>query len=170
MKKKYYIIFIAVIIILLIHSLRIGVKLNKMVDSYNDKQKMIVSDHMLSFNIIGYLYGNSILQTEYPQIEIQNIINALKKADISNMHLFEEDSLDISNFYREYIHLLEEYKVEQIKKGAIEDEQKFEDVINDISTIKDWLEDRYHDDNFNPYTYQELKEQLGDKLKYASFN
>ncbi|GMQ59932.1 hypothetical protein AN1V17_43320 [Vallitalea sediminicola] len=170
MKKKYYIIFIAVIIILLIHSLRIGVKLNKMADSYNDRQKMIVSDHMLSFNIIGYLYGNGIMQTEYPQIEIQNIINALKKADISNMHLFEEDSLDISNFYREYIHLLEEYKVEQIKKGSIEDEQKFEDVISDISTIKDWLEDRYHDDNFNPYTYQELKEQLGDKLKYASFN
>ncbi|GMQ63962.1 hypothetical protein [Vallitalea maricola] len=169
MKKKYYLIFIPIILFLLIYSLRVNTNLNKMKETYDNKQKMIMNDHILSFNIIGDLYGDEILETEFPQIEIQNIINALKKADISNMHLFEDDSLDISKFYREYTHLLEQYKMEQIREGVIEEEQKFKDVINDLNIIKGWLEDRYHDDNYQPYTYQELKEQLNDKLKYANF-
>lgn len=169
MKKKYYFIFTALLLMCLIYSLRVSIKLNEIEESYGNKQRMVMSDHILSFNLIDELNGEKILESEYPLIDIQNIIYALKKTDISNMHLFRNESIDISNFYKDYIYLLEQYKIEEIKKGYIEDKKKFQDVINDLSIIKNWLEDRYHSKNFKPYTYQELKEHLDGKLKYANF-
>lgn len=168
--KKYYFILTIFFLACMIYSAKVSFNFHKLRESYNNKQEMVISDHILSFNLIDKLNGNDILKTDYPQIEIQDIIYALKVADISNIHLFQSDSIFISNFYRDYIYILEGFKDEYIKTRNIEDKNRFIYVVKDLNIIKNWLEDRYHDDNFDPYTYRELKEQLHDRLKYANFD
>ncbi|GKX28007.1 hypothetical protein SH1V18_04870 [Vallitalea longa] len=164
MKKICYYSCIILTIICLLYAIINNNKLNAINNSQNIKQETIVTDHLLSLSLVEEFDGYKILQSEYPSIAIQDIIDGLEVADISFMYLFEADRISVSAVYRRYIYILEQYRLEQIKTGTIEDKEDFNNILKDIKIIKNWLESRYHDKNYEPYKYEELKGAIFDDL------
>lgn len=169
MKKKYFYMYISIIIILLLYIIGIRTKLHNVENSNNNEEIIIMNDHLLSMNLLTELEDDKILEDD-SYIKIQNIIDALEVADITYTYIFRSDSIFIGTFYQSYISLLKQYNIELIKTGTIKDKNRFNDIINDLNIIKKWLEDRYHNDNFTPYSFRELKEQFYSKLKYYKFD
>lgn len=164
MKKICYYSCIILTIICLIYAIINNNKLNAINNSQNIKQEAIVTKHLLSLNLVEEFDGYKILQSEYPSIAIQNIIDGLEVAVISFIYLFEADRISVNSVYRRYIYFLKQYRLEQIKTGTIEDKEDFNNILKDIKIIKNWLESRYHDKNYKPYKYEELKDAIFDDL------